>query len=202
MGVTERKFMVLFEEAMRRARKQARDYERFEWQLQEAFIAITETKRSLGVWTDEEIVMNKLTIVKNIKSLSNGDIELLRKLYDQDNSMFMGNENPGYTGVELRNATPDVSGREASGWKTKGCLNRFFSKNFGPVPGGYVQSQWLENDATDECRDLEEDGDTEIAEERSLFFLEKVTCDPRTLCFQGILPRGGHCVPGEPFSGR
>ena len=82
MGVTERKFMVRFEEAMRRARKQAREYERFEWQLQEAFIAITEMKKSLGGWTDEEIALNKRTIVKNIKLLSNGDIDLLRKLYD------------------------------------------------------------------------------------------------------------------------
>ena len=120
-------------------------------------------------------------------------IDLLRKLYDQDNSMFMGNENPGYTGVELRNATPDVSGREASGWKTKGCLKRFFSKIFGPVPGGYVQSQWLKNNTTDECRDLEEDGDTEIAEERSLFFSGKSYVRPQNVVFSRHFTSGGHC---------
>ena len=101
--------MVQFEEAMRRAWKRARGVERFEIKLHEFFMAIAQMKVCVGEWTQEEIDFNRESILENVKSLSTADIDGLRKLYDQDDSLIMGGGYVEDPGVELHvenHATP------------------------------------------------------------------------------------------------
>ena len=95
MAMTEAKFMVVFEEAIRRARKEIREIERFELQMRDALRILMEMKLSLGEWKEEEIEYNRPTIMKNIMTLDGDDMNSLRRLYNKDDFVFMGRKCQG-----------------------------------------------------------------------------------------------------------
>ena len=87
--MTETKFMVVFEEAMRRARKETRDIERFELQMRDFFRVVMGMKSNLGEWKEEDIAYNRPTLLGNIRSLDEDDMNALRRLYNRDDLVFM-----------------------------------------------------------------------------------------------------------------
>ena len=50
-------------------------------------------KSSLGEWTEEEIAFNRPTLLGNMQSLDEDDMNaLVRRLYNRDDSVFMGRQ--------------------------------------------------------------------------------------------------------------
>ena len=180
MGITEGKFMVRFEEALRRARKRVRDVESFEVQLGEFFMAIAQMKVCLGEWTQEEIDFNRESILENAKSLSEADVMALRKLYDQDSSLFMGESCVKEPGVELRVEGRATRVQRVSSWlwsRWDECLS--FIREAFSKEGRPPQSDWIEERVTEERRDVEQEDGEVVAERRRLYFMDEGKCDPR-----------------------
>ena len=162
--------MVRFEEALRRARKRVRDVESFEVQLGEFFMAIAQMKVCLGEWTQEEIDFNRESILENAKLLSEADIVALQKLYDQDNSLFMGGGCVKEPGVELHVEGRATHVHRVSSWlwsRWGKCLSfarEAFSGICRPKEGRPPQLEWIEGRVTEERRDVEQEDEGVVAE--------------------------------------
>jgi hypothetical protein len=84
--------------------------EKFELQLEECFLWVSQTKTDLGSWTGDDIVFNRRSLLKNVRSLNTQDFTFLRKLYDGDTSVLMGAAQAHVCEEEVLQAQESVGG--------------------------------------------------------------------------------------------